>query len=54
MNLLIIPLILVGAFILPFAMAWLEPKSKPASSPRTNAARTLSQDVPGRGEASRV
>lgn len=29
-NLLLIPLILVAVFVLPFAMAWLEPKEAPS------------------------
>ncbi len=39
--LLLIPLVLAGAFILPFAMAKLEPKSKQAPTHRATARRNL-------------
>ena len=44
-SLLLIPLILVGVFTLPFAMAWLEPKPKPKHTPthRALARRTASR-----------
>ena len=40
MDLLLIPLILVGVFLFPFAMAWLEPKQMHAPTHRRDARRT--------------
>jgi hypothetical protein len=40
MDLLVIPLILVGVFVFPFAMAWLEPKQTHAPTHRGPAGRT--------------
>ena len=40
MDLLLIPLILVGVFLFPFAMAWLEPKQMHAPTHRGDARRT--------------
>ena len=40
MDLLLIPLVLAGVFLFPFAMAWLEPKQTHAPTHRGDARRT--------------
>jgi hypothetical protein len=39
-DLLLIPLILVGVFVFPFAMAWLEPKKTQTQTPTQQERRT--------------
>jgi hypothetical protein len=40
MDLLLIPLVLAGVFLFPFAMAWLEPKQTQAPTHRGTSRRT--------------